>query len=417
MFGVLIALLSAGAQAQTGDVVVSSSTSWPAGTYSLTSLTVQGGAVLSIGGGSTVTVANGVSVTGSSSIVLQGANNTAQVNSTWQGVGVTLQAGSVQVDAGSSINADGQGYAQNKGPGGSAYSGGGGSYGGIGGGNNADPSLTYGSAAMPVDLGSGSYGAGGGAIRLNVGGTLTINGTISANGANVIPGGGGAGSGGSVWVTAGTLTGSGTFNANGGSNTAPTLSGSPAGVSGRLAVYYASASGFSNFATSTASGGQFTGTTADYAGGNGTSVFVNTSVTNGNLSVYQAFSIPANSSLSYNSIAVQNGAVLTIGGGSTLTVANGVTVTGNSSIVMQGTNNTGKVNSVWAGAGVTLQAATLQVDAGSSITADGQGYVSSPTGRAEDGGAAGGSGGSYGGLGDIAPRLSTGLRDARRSWF
>ncbi len=132
------------AQAPSGDVVISANTTWPTTSYSVTSLTVQSGAVLTVGGGSTVTVANGITVSGNSSIVLQSINNTAQVNSVWAGAGVTLQAGSVQVDAGSSINADGQGYARNKGPGASIYSGQGGTYGGYGGNLAPDPTLLYG---------------------------------------------------------------------------------------------------------------------------------------------------------------------------------------------------------------------------------------------------------------------------------
>jgi hypothetical protein len=160
-------------------------------------------------------------VTGNSTILLQATNTTAQVNGMWQGAGVTLNAGSLQVDAGSSINADGQGYISDAGPG--ATSGEGGSYGGAGGDGYA--TSLYGAAAMPVDLGSGGSRAqyvgsnGGGAIRLIVSGTLTNNGTISANGEQVEPSRGAGGSGGSVYVTTGTLSGSGTFTANGGANT------------------------------------------------------------------------------------------------------------------------------------------------------------------------------------------------------
>src|SRR5580698_1508030 len=42
--------------AQTGDVTISTNTTWATGTYSLTSLSVVNGAVLTVGGGSTVTV-------------------------------------------------------------------------------------------------------------------------------------------------------------------------------------------------------------------------------------------------------------------------------------------------------------------------------------------------------------------------
>ena len=243
----------------TGDVTVSANATWPQGTYSLDSLTVNGGAVLTIAGGSTVTVTGAVTVAANSSIVLQSANNAAQVNGQWAGVGVTINAGSVQVDAGSSINADGQGYAggypePGNGPGGGA--GGtttGGSYGGVG---YNSGGTTYGSQFQPVDLGSSASGfcayggchwagSGGGAIRLVVTGTLTNNGVISANGG----GGESGGAGGSVWVTTGTLTGSGIFTAIGGSG-----SGSGGG-GGRVAVYYSTGSGFTGFTASTAVGG------------------------------------------------------------------------------------------------------------------------------------------------------------------
>jgi hypothetical protein len=80
-------------------------------------LTIANGATLTVGGGSTVTVTGALVVTGNSNVVLQGLNTTAQVNNAWAGTGVTLNAGSVQVDAGSSINADGQGYVALAGPG------------------------------------------------------------------------------------------------------------------------------------------------------------------------------------------------------------------------------------------------------------------------------------------------------------
>ena len=68
---------------------------------------------LTIGGGSALAVTNAVTATGNSTILLQGMNGSAQVNGQWQGQGVSLTVGNVQVDAGSSINADAQGYAGN----------------------------------------------------------------------------------------------------------------------------------------------------------------------------------------------------------------------------------------------------------------------------------------------------------------
>ena len=92
-----------------------------------------------------------------------------------------------------------------------------GTYGGIGSGSSKH---CYGSIREPDDLGSrgwstsGAYG--GGAIRLNVSGTLRVDGSVSADSddysAGGPPKGGGSGSGGSVWVTAGTLTGNGVIS-------------------------------------------------------------------------------------------------------------------------------------------------------------------------------------------------------------
>src|SRR5271154_5913681 len=316
--------------AQTGNVVISTNTTWPTGSYNLTSLSVVNGAMLTIGGGSTVTVSGAVLVTANSNVVLQSINNTSQVNGTWQGAGVTLNAGSVQVDSGSSINADGQGYVASAGSGGApAGSSAGGSYGGLGGtGYGPTPaSSIYGSNTMPTDLGSGGgsrccgaiAGTGGGAIRLIVSGTLTDNGVISANGGNLVGYQGGGGSGGSVWVTTAGLAGSGVFTANGGTG------GEAAGGGGRIAVYYnAPTSSFTGFQTSSSTGGSCgtqcsNGTSS--AGAVGTVAFFDTSATNTNLMVDQDLTIPAATTVTYNSITVQPSAALTIGGGSTVTVA------------------------------------------------------------------------------------------------
>jgi hypothetical protein len=393
--------------AQTGNVVISTNTTYATGTYSLTSLTVENGATLTVGGGSTLTVSGAVLVTANSSIVLQGANTSAQVNGAWAGVGSTINAATVEVDTGSSINADAQGYTANSGPGAATSGTNGGSYGGAGGGQAS--TTRYGSDTAPVDLGSGggTYesigGTGGGALRLIVSGTLTNNGIISADGGTYIvctgsgacgAGFGGGGAGGSVYVTAGTLTGSGTFNADGGPNATGNGGG---GGGGRVAVYYASATNFSGMATSTASGGAVgaggspgsAGTVAFFSGAG--------SGNNGALIVDQPFTIPAGTTATYAAITVQNGATLTVGGGSTLTVNGAVLVTANSNIVLQGANTSAQVNGAWAGVGSTINASSLEVDSGSSINADAQGYTASNGPGAAANGTT--SGGSYGGAG------------------
>jgi RHS repeat-associated protein len=217
-----------------------------------------------------------------------------------------------------------------------------------------------------------------------VSGTLTNNGVISANGAATAAFAGG-GAGGSVYVTAGSLVGSGSFTANGGTGA------SNGGGGGRVAVYYGANSNFTGFAASTATAGA----NGSPAATNGSSAFFDTSVTNSNVGIYQNFPIPAQTTVTYNSLTVAAGGVLTIGGGSQITVTSAFTVGG--TIVAQSIDNTATLNGVWQGAGVEINAASVQVNAGGAISADGQGYVP----NAGPAGAAPGSsnGGSYGGLG------------------
>jgi hypothetical protein len=102
--------------------------------------------------------------------------------------------------------------------------------------------VTYGSVLEPAELGSGggvygtAAGAGGGALRLTVGGTLRVlaGGVLSANGETATDWRAGGGSGGSLWIQCGALTGEGVITANGGA-TIPGSSGGGGG--GRIAIY------------------------------------------------------------------------------------------------------------------------------------------------------------------------------------
>jgi len=67
--------------------------------------------------------------------------------------------------------------------------------------------------------------------------------------------------------------------------------------------------------------------------------------------------------------------MLTLGGGSALTVNGEVVVAGDSTILCQGKDNAAKVGDAWVGVGIAIAAGNLTVQAGSSISADGQGYV------------------------------------------
>jgi hypothetical protein len=174
----------------------------------------------------------------------------------------------VVIGTGSSIGVDGQGIAQANGPGAGQASGGygsGGGYGGMGGSSwTTFGGFPYGSATEPVDLGSGGgFGSGpiyaggsqgGGAILLNIGGTLTVDGSMSANGFDALQDGAGGGSGGSIWVMARTVRGSGSISADGGSGE---FFGGGGGGGGRIAIYYLTNPGHTN---------NFTGTMTAYGG-------------------------------------------------------------------------------------------------------------------------------------------------------
>ena len=170
-------------------------------------------------------------------------------------INLDIQSGNMVLDG--TIFADQKGYRgaggdyeDGEGPGGgTSYQwgrGDGAGYGDYGGGGGGG--FPYGSHIDPLALGSGgggsynwaSGGHGGGAIRINVAGTLTINGTITADGGNGGNNGWGAGggSGGSIFINSGTITGtipSSTITAEGG-NSGDSSSGRGAG--GRIALYY-----------------------------------------------------------------------------------------------------------------------------------------------------------------------------------
>ncbi len=116
------------------------------------------------------------------------------------------------------INLNSRGFERREGPGAGNTSRRGGyaaSHGGRGatGGSYWPP--TYGSVTRPENLGSAAQGAGGGALRLDAGGTATLFGQIHAIGEGAGTQNGGAG--GSVLIEAAGITGNGAIHANAGS--------------------------------------------------------------------------------------------------------------------------------------------------------------------------------------------------------
>ncbi|ABQ27183.1 Ig-like domain-containing protein [Geotalea uraniireducens] len=282
-------------------ILTSNTTTVPGGDYGL--VDVRGGAAISMNGdlnpgmdmviaGSQLTVSGGIKAPGNltidnSVVTVAGAVNVSGVlelknqsvlshyvattTSQWK---LEVTAGSVTVDATSKIDVSGKGYLGgwrggnntntgrtlgNTTDGGSVYTNGG-SYGGLGGisawGGNVNGS--YGNPQLPNELGSGgggngsssnAGGNGGGLVKISAG-TMSLLGSILADGGTTYVSGGG--SGGSIQINVGTLTGSGTISARGGAATANTNYG--AGGGGRIAIYY----GVNAFPTVniTASGGK-----------------------------------------------------------------------------------------------------------------------------------------------------------------
>jgi hypothetical protein len=152
------------------------------------------------------------------------------------GTGVVIQAANITIAPSGAISADGWGFAASWGP---APSGGYTSTNGAchGGRGSYPLYATYGSATQPNSMGSGGSGhansAAGGAIKLVVAGTLTVNGGLSARG---LPGGSSdpGAAGGSVWIACGTLTGTNVIDASAGSSS--TYGYGSGG--GRIAIYY-----------------------------------------------------------------------------------------------------------------------------------------------------------------------------------
>jgi hypothetical protein len=155
------------------------------------------------------------------------------------------------IGANGTVSVNGDGYhGANGGPGAGQMppgsSGSGAGYGGAGGASASGTpgGLSYGSAFHPIDRGSrggisfaetnSNFSEGAGAVRLKVGGLMTLNGRMTANGNDGIYDRSGGGAGGSIWVSARQFAGTGFITANGGAGE-PVQGGGGGG--GRVAVY------------------------------------------------------------------------------------------------------------------------------------------------------------------------------------
>jgi hypothetical protein len=339
----------------TDDVVVTGNATFNSGTYNINSLTVN------------------------ASVTLTAKSNTGT------GVGVIINAASFVTVTGT-ISANGQGYNPG-GPGATSNSARGASHGGHGGYTAYESALfnripfIYGNAIEPVSLGS-TYSTGdpgGGAVKI-VAPTMTLSGSITANGTGTYQ----PGSGGSIYLNVDTLSGVGTLSARGGSSSYAGGSGG-----GRIAIFSNSTfSGTVNVQGGT--GAPSTMFNYDTSGGTGTYIYRSKSAPNDIVC-----DVPLTST-------VGDGVVLTQDFGSTLgslTLANGCRLAFYGDIVSGGNINVANGSSLQVLTNVTTATASViyannvYVDSTSAIRSDGEGYY-------------GGTGpntvnyaGSYGGLG------------------
>ncbi len=221
---------------------------------------------------------------------------------------------------------------------------------------------------------------------------LTLDGQIRADGQSATTDYGGGGSGGAIWATVGTLRGSGHFQADGGDGTGGSYS--CGGGGGRIAVEYLAAGEFNGFAASSAHGG--TGSISAYNGHDGSVLFVDTSVLNHRLTIYQDLawgpmtgtfasislmngawgSLGEDSLLQVDeTVLVDEGSILELGGGTTLRVDASLSVSHGSTVLARGKDIAGQVEGAWVGRGVTIEASNLLLDVTSVLSADAQGYA------------------------------------------
>ena len=161
---------------------------------------------------------------------------------------VYIVASNVTVEAGGSIDAYAVGYTDGgPGAGSSDTQRHGGGYGGYGSTVNVGSGQIYGSAKAPTDPGSSGRAdnrddksfTGGGVVRIDASGRVTVNGTIKADGQKATADYSGFGSGGSVYITCSCFSGSnGTVSARGGEHMTPPGSYVAGGGGGRIAVDY-----------------------------------------------------------------------------------------------------------------------------------------------------------------------------------
>ena len=229
-------------------VVINGSATLSNATADLSSLTVMSNKTLTFSTTNAIVFATDVSVAGTVTHNVNTATNSPWTMDNY----VHIICTNLTVTSSGSIDVTGKGYqpppvnTNGYGPGGGTLPfnrGNGGAYGGRGGGGQGATTLVggYGSASAPLLPGSSGAsangyagGAGGGLIRIEASGLVTVNGTLKATGGTGLEDSGGGGSGGGLYITCAAMAGSGTISANGGTSSSY---GGPGG-GGRVAIAF-----------------------------------------------------------------------------------------------------------------------------------------------------------------------------------
>jgi hypothetical protein len=158
---------------------------------------------------------------------------------------IYLRGSNITIAAGATLNGDYLGYMSAMGPGGAGGTRDGGGHAGLGGvgatGGHVGGGAEYGNPVEPFQPGSGGAdpalgGYGGGVIRIDADGHVSLAGTFSVNGRNAFSTHGAGGAGGSIWLRCRTFGGpaTGLVRANGGNGN----NQGGAGSAGRIALHY-----------------------------------------------------------------------------------------------------------------------------------------------------------------------------------
>lgn len=237
------------------------------------------------------------------------------------------------------FNGFAKGYTAGNGPGAGSGKGGGG-YGGTGGaGGSGSAGGTYstydfGSGAGTDQQGGGSTpGVGGGAIKIISGATVTISGTVTADGADGSccfgPNGGAGGSGGAIYIQGNILDLSGSITANGGDGAG--LSNYGGGGGGRITLEYVNSIDTSGSTITVTAGNGAGGGSAGSNGVSSNSQASNTSNDDTIITTKSTTDLSQQGSITFYVRSTRAGSLVTFGFGESAISEQSTTVTVNAS--------------------------------------------------------------------------------------